>query len=171
MIEGVVVVLAAVLLAGLIVWAWFLGYPAAREEAPALSAKEQAVVLAAADAMFPRGGVLPISGSEAGVLRYINDSLVTSPSRIRLLLRLLFVFVEHGPWLINLRPRLTKQTQEQRVDTLRSWADSPLYFLRVTFTSLRTLVSLAYLSDTRVVQGIGATPDRAPFEGKQAVTA
>jgi hypothetical protein len=151
---------------------WFLGYPAARPEAPSLSAKEQAVVMAAADAMFPRGGALPLSGSEAGALRYVHESLSTSPTRIRLLLRLLFVFVEHGPWVVNFRARLTRQSPEQRVATLRSWAESPVYFLRVVFTSLRTIVSLAYLSDNRVVDGIGATPNTAPFEGhKKAVLA
>ncbi len=162
---------AAVTLVALI-RGWFAGYGAARPEAPSLNAKEQAVLLAAADAMFPRGGVLPISGSEAGVLAHIDATFRASPARTRLLLRLLFRFVEHGPWLLNLRPRLTRQAPERRVETLRSWAESPLYFLRVTFTSLRTLISLAYLADDRVLRRMGAAPDPTPFEGgKRAVVA
>jgi hypothetical protein len=162
---------AAVALVAL-VRGWFAGYGAARPEAPSLNAKEQAVLLAAADAMFPRGGVLPISGSEAGVLAHIDATFRASPARTRLLLRLLFRFVEHGPWLLHLRSRLTRQTLEQRVETLRSWAESPLYFLRVTFTSLRTLISLAYLADDRVLRRMGAAPDPTPFEGnKRAVVA
>lgn len=167
----VVVVVAALALGVALVRGWFLGYGAARPEAPSLNAKEQAVLLAAADAMFPRGGVLPISGSEAGVLRHIDATLRSSPTRIRLLLRLLFRFVEHGPWLLQLRGRLTRQTPARRVETLRSWAESPFYFLRVTFTSLRTLISLAYLADTRVIHEIGAEPDTSPFEGGKQVIA
>ncbi|MDW8251499.1 MAG: hypothetical protein RMJ98_19565 [Myxococcales bacterium] len=168
--ELIVMVLVTTLVLGALVRGWFLGYEAARPEAPSLNAKEQAVLLAAADAMFPRGGVLPISGSEAGVLHHAEATFRASPERTRLLLRLLLRFVEHGPWLLNLRPRLTRQAPAKRVDTLRSWAESRLYFLRVTFTSLRTLISLAYLADKRVLHRMGATPDPTPFEGsKQAV--
>lgn len=148
-----------------LVWGVWLGYPAARPEAPSLNAKEQAVLLAAADAMFPQGGVLPISGSEAGVLVYMEDTLRATPWRTKLLIRLMLRFVEHGPWVTNLRPRLTRQAHAQRVETLRSWAESPFYFLRVVFTSLRTLVSLAYLANDRVVSHIGAAPNLSPFAG------
>lgn len=169
MIEITIVAMFFTVVIVMVSMGWFSGYPPASAEVPALNKKEQAVIQAAANAMFPRGGVLPISGSEAGVLRYFNETLVTSPRQIRLLLRLLLVLTEHGPWLINLRPRLTKQAPEQRVETLRSWAEHPVYFLRVAFTSLRTLISFAYLSDVRVVQKIGATPNRDPFGGRSVV--
>jgi hypothetical protein len=141
-----------------------LGYPPARREAPLLSAKEQAVIEASADAFFPSGGVLPISATEAGVIPYMNQTIEGAPPQTRLLLRLLFQFVEHGPWLFNLRSRFTRQSPEQRVATLQAWAESRFYFLRVTFTSLRTLVSLAYLADQRVIDRIGAVSNLAPFE-------
>jgi len=160
--------IVSLVLVGALVRGVLLGYGPARPEAPLLNAKEQAVVLAAADAMFPGGGVLPISGSEAGVLRYMDDTMRASPWRQRLLVRLMLRFVEHGPWLVNFRARLTRQGPEQRVDTLRSWSSSSIYFLRVVFTSLRTLISLSYLANARVVDRIGAAPNQAPFDGAVA---
>ena len=147
---------------------WFSGYEEARPEAPMLNDKEQAVALAAADAMFPRGGVLPISGSEAGVLTYLDATFRASPPRTRLLMRLLLRFVEHAPWVLGPASRLTRQTQAERVATLNSWANSSNYLLRIVFTSLRTLVSMAYLANVDVLEHIGASPDCAPFGGVPA---
>lgn len=141
----------------------FLGYAPASPDAPHLSAKEQAVIAASSDAFFPRGGSLPISATEAGTVAYMSRMLGDAPFRTRMLLRLLFVFVEHGPWLFNLRSRMTRQTPAQRVATLRAWSESPIYFLRVTFTSLRTLVSLAYLANDGVMKAIGTEPNASPF--------
>jgi hypothetical protein len=160
----ITLVVSTLIVAGL-VRGFFTGYAPALAEAPMLGAKEQAVIAAAADAFFPRGGLLPVSGTEAGTLAYLSDTLRDAPPRTRFLMRLLFVFVEHGPWIFNLRARLTRQTPAQRVETLQAWADHPIYFLRVTFTSLRTLVSLAYLSNSRVVRAMGAEPNTAPFLG------
>ncbi len=163
-----VVGLAAVIAAG--VHGWCAGYGEASEVAPMLNAKEQAVILAAADAMFPRGGVLPISGSEAGVLAYLDRTFRSSPARTRLLMRLLLRFVEHAPWILGPSRRLTRQTQAERVATLEGWANSSSYFLRVVFTSLRTLVSLAYIADLDVLEHIGAVPSATPFEGVPAAS-
>ncbi len=144
-----------------------LGYPPATPDAPQLSGKEQAIVAAAADAMFPAGGVLPISGAQAGVVRYFGETLAGSPTRHRVLLRLLLRLVEHGPWVLNLRGRFTSQRHAERVATLRSWAESPIYLLRVAFTSLRTLLSIAYLADEGVTRAMGAEPDTDPFRLEQ----
>lgn len=163
MTNWVIVVLAGGA-AGLVGTGWFAGYGEANPAAPLLNAKEQAVLVAVADAMFPRGGVLPIAGSDAGVLRFMNETLRTSSLRMSLLMRLLLRVVEHGPWVVNGRARLTKQTPAERVATLQSWSESPIYLLRVVFTSIRTLVSLAYLADDDVVRTIGASPNQAPFE-------
>ncbi len=147
---------------------WLSGYAPARPEAPGLNAKEQAVALAAADAMFPSGGVLPISGSEAGILTYLDETIRSSPPRTALLIRLMLRFVEHGPWLFGPGRRLTRQTAAERVATLEGWAGSSIYFLRIVFTSLRTLVSLAYLAHMDVLHRIGAEPMRTPFQGVPA---
>lgn len=147
-----------------LVYGVVLGYPPARQGAPLLNAKEQAVLAASADAFFPGGGALPISGSEAGILGYMNTTLGASPPRTRLLLRLLLRLVEHGPWLFNLSRRFTRQSPAERIKTLQAWGDSRIYFLRISFTSLRTLVSMAYLANSRVTSIIGAVPNLAPFE-------
>ena len=160
---GMVLGVLALVASGWLARGWLTGYGPARPEAPMLNAKEQEVALAAADAMFPSGGVLPISGSEAGVLVYLDTTMRSSPPRIRLLLRLLLRFVEHGPWLFGPGRRLTKQAPTERVATLQGWAQSSSYFLRVVFTSLRTLVSLAYLADAQVIHCIGVEPELSPF--------
>ena len=145
-----------------------LGYPRPSLPTDTLSAKEQAVLSAAADAIFPPGGALPVSATQAGVVSYLIALLAGLPPRPRLLIHLLLQFVEHGPWAFNLRRRLSRQSPEERVQTFESWEQSRFYFLRVTFQSLRTLVGMAYLANLQVAGQIGAVTNPAPFAPRGA---
>ena len=145
-------------------WGWFGGYPRRALAGGSLSAKEQAIVAAAADAFFPHGGAVSPSGTEAGAVAYFSTLLAELPSGTRILIRLLLRLVEHGPWLLGPARRFTRQTAEQRVVTLRGWEHSSLYFLRISFQSLRTLIGLAYLGNDDVAGALGALPNLAPFE-------
>ena len=160
LVLGVLAVFALVAFA----WGVLLGYPARTLRGGPLSAKEQAIVASAADAFFPHGGSLAPSATEAGVVPYFSNLLAELPAGTRLLIRLLLRLVEHGPWLLGPARRFTRQTAEQRVATLRAWETSSLYFLRISFQSLRTLVGLAYLDNHDVARAVGALPNLAPFE-------
>jgi hypothetical protein len=72
----------------------------------------------------------------------------------------LLQFVEHGPWLFGPARRLTRQSPEARVRTLAAWEGSRIYFLRVAFTSLRTLIAMAYVAHPQVAATLGLREGR-----------
>ena len=131
-----------------------------------LSTIEQRVVVAASDAMFPRGGAIEASGSDAGVVAYFEQMLGEMPGKNRVLVRLLLVFIELSPLVFFFSLPFSRQSEDQRVATLEALAQSPIYFLRITFQSLRTLVSIAYLANDDVARQVGAVPNLSPFEGR-----
>lgn len=154
---------------GLLVRAVWLGYPPPSIAARVLTAREQAVVAAAADALFPGGGPIPLSGTEAGLVAYVDDNLARLGPRARWLVRLLFVLVEHGPWLFGNAPsRFTRLSLDGRLAELARMATSRIYFRRVSFLSLRALLSMGYLANDRVAERIGLAPCLAPFERARA---
>jgi hypothetical protein len=157
---------AAVALVALAVRGLALGYPPPRlPTTRVLSAKEQAIVAACADALFPPGGPIPLSGTEAGVVEYMERYVSRAPRAARSLIRLLFHIVEHGPWLFGpRRARFTRLAPEERCAALDRMARSPIYFRRVTFLSLRTMLSMGYLANDEVSRSIGITCCTAPFE-------
>jgi len=59
-----------------------------------LAPREAAFLAASADALYPPGGVVPPSGSEAGIPEYVDRYLGVVPARVRLLMRLLFLLVD-----------------------------------------------------------------------------
>lgn len=157
-------VIALLLVVALLVRGTVFGYPAAMlPKGAVMTAKEQAIVAACADALFPHGGPIPLSGTEAGLVLYMDNNLRRLPTSTRALVRLLFLLIEHGPWVLGPRPRFTRQTQEQRIHTLATMAVSRLYFLRVAFLSMRTLLSMGYLANSAVAEQIGMTPRPSPF--------
>jgi len=165
LLASVALALAAVLL----VRGIFLGYPRALLEGALLSRKEQAIVAACADALFPPGGPIPLSGTEAGLVAYMDHYLRGLPPAPRLLGRLLFHSVEHGPWVFGpRRARFTRLLPEERVAVLRQMAESRLYFRRVSFLSMRTMMTMGYLAHPVVARALHIVPDQAPFEPREA---
>src|SRR5262249_2962929 len=111
---AVVTVLGVALLRGL-----FLGYPRRRMKSAVLGAKEQAIIAAAADALFPANGPISLSGTQAGVVEYMHAHLLPLGPKQRALMKLLFWFVEHGPWLFGpRRTRFTRLGMEERARVL-----------------------------------------------------
>ena len=87
----------------------FLGYPAKEVPTRNLSRKEQAILAAAADALFPPGGPIPLSGTDAGAIPYLDAYVGRVDRTQRALMRLLFQAVEHGPWVLG--PRFSRFTR------------------------------------------------------------
>jgi hypothetical protein len=145
--------------------ALFLGYPRAALRGVLLSRKEQAIVSACADALFPPAGPIPISGTEAGLVRYMDSYLGRLPRVPRVLARLLLFSVEHGPWIFGPRPaRFTRLRPVERVAVLRAMAKSSLYFRRVSFLSLRTMMTMGYLAHPEVAKRLHIVASSAPFD-------
>jgi hypothetical protein len=144
----------------------FLGYPPARFRGAVLGAKEQAIVAACADALFPQGGAIPLSGTEAGVVRWLDEHMRELPAPTRMLVRLMLQFVELGPWIFGPRcARFTRLDPRERIAALKDMSQSRVYFRRVAFLSLRTLLSMGYLANESVAQRIGIRTSPSPRPG------
>lgn len=143
-----------------------LGYPPAPLARPRIfSRKEQAIVAACADALFPPGGPIPISGTEAGLVEYLDGYVGGLPPVPRLLGRLLFHSVEHGPWAFGpRRVRFTSLRPEERIVALRELYESRHYFRRVSALSMRAMMTMGYLANPRVAELMRMRADLAPFE-------
>lgn len=141
--------------------------PGARSRA--LSVRERAIVAACADALFPAGGPIPLSGTEAGLVEYMEHYVARTPRPLRPYMRLLFHFVELSPWVFGpRRARFTRLPQADRIAVLASMSQSCIYLRRVTFLSLRTMLSMGYLANEKVARAIGVACCATPFERRAA---
>lgn len=157
-----IVILGAV---ALLVRGLFFGYPPARlDEGALLTRKEQAIIAAIADALFPPSGPIPVSGTEAGLVAYIDGHVRGVQTHTRFLMRLLFVFLEHGSWVFGPSRRFTRLSQEERIQALDAMSTSSIYFRRVAFLSIRTMMCMGYLANAEVKRAIGLEYRMAPFE-------
>jgi hypothetical protein len=128
-----------------------------------LSAREYALVCAAADAAFPAGGAIPLSGTQAGIPAHVDRYLAALPPRNRLLIRLLFVLIEHAT-LIFKAPgwdgwrRFSALSLEQRMAVLEGWARSKFQPRRLVFQGLRAVLTMGYFARPAVLRAMGLAP-------------
>lgn len=171
-LASVAVVIALVLL-GCVFLGWRLvtGYPPPALQDGVLNRCEQALVAAVADALFPAGGPIPLSGTEAEILAYFDGYVRRSLPRQRLLMRLLLIFTEYSPLLFGpVRRRFTRLTDAERVAYLERSSVSNIYFRRITFLSFRTLMTMAYLAHPEVERAMRICADCDPFRMGPPVT-
>lgn len=112
-----------------------------------MSKSEQAVVAACADTMFPPAGPISVSGTQAGLVAYVDGYIRALPRMRRFLVHMLFLFIQLSPWLFG--PRRSRFTRLSPADRLRVFEDmavSPLYFRRVAFLSMRAIMTMGYFA-------------------------
>jgi hypothetical protein len=130
-----------------------------------LGPRLQTTIALAADALFPKGELFPLSGAEAGMGAYFDRYLERSQPVERLLIRLLLVFTELSPMLFGPRPLpFSRLRPDQRTAFLREAAQSRIYLRRVAFTSLRALMTMGYLASPLIAQRIGIAFNPDPFD-------
>jgi hypothetical protein len=149
-------------------WQTLLGrllpYPPPNLTDSTLNRMEQTLIAAVGDAFFPAVGPFPRSGREADVLGYFDAYLRRCRSTERALLHLLMVFTELSPVLFG--PRhvpFTRLSPPEQEEFLRGAFHSSIYFRRVGFTSLRALMTMAYLAHPDIARHIGVVADPDPF--------
>ncbi|MCL4686840.1 hypothetical protein KJ059_19035 [Myxococcota bacterium] len=140
-----------------------LGYGASDASLRQLSARETAFLAAAADAVFPPGGLPIESGSEAGVVRHIDGWLALLTRRNRVLIRLLLVFFEHATLLFPAPGRggfrrFSSLSPAQRIALLEVWEHSSWRVRRLFFASLRTILTSSYFASPSVLRELGLAP-------------
>ena len=154
-------VLAALLSAVLLRVSW--GYPRPACRYRCLMPGEAAFLASAAEAMFPPGGAISYSGSDADLPGYLDRLMVASHPRIRLLMHLLFFLVEHATLLFAApgswgRRRFSSLTPEQQVAALDGWGESSLFARRLVFNSLRATLTLGYFAYPPVLRELSLAP-------------
>jgi hypothetical protein len=128
-----------------------------------LAPREAAFLAAAANALYPPGGVVPPSGSEAGIPEYVDRYLGVVPARVRLLMRLLFLLVEQATIVFAApgpggRRRFSSLRGEQQVAALEGWQGSRYFPRRLVFTSLRAVLTMGYFADPAVLRELRLAP-------------
>lgn len=146
---------------------FLVGYPAPARRHAVLARREAAFLEAAANATFPAGGALPPSGGEAGIPAYVDRWLALLHGRIRLLLRLLFVLLEHATLIFPApgrggRRRFSALSAEQQVAALEGWRTSRLYPRRMVFASLRAVLTMGYFAHPAVLRQLRMAPLAIP---------
>jgi hypothetical protein len=143
----------------------FYGYPERSIDGRAIGAKEQAIIAACADAFFPPGGPIPISGTAAGLVGYFDEYVARLPKSQALLVHLLVWFIEHAPWVFGpKRVRFSSLGLDARIAVLQRMHESPIYFRRIAFLSMRTILTMGYLAHPEVMRAMRMVHDPSPFE-------
>ncbi len=140
-----------------------LGYPAPRIRVARLRRSEVAFLSAAADALFPRGGPIEPSGTDAGVPEYVDRYLGEVPAKLSLLMRCLFLLFEHASFFVRApgrggMRRFSSLSPEQRVAVLERWQRSRLFPMRLVFTSLRAILTMGYFASPEVLRTLRLAP-------------
>lgn len=150
----------------------FGGYPDKIAPGGKLSKKEQAVIRACADSFFPPGGPIPVSGTDAKLVDYMEGYVARTPDGQRVLVHLLFWFIEHGTWLFGPKPvRFTSLSEAERLAVLEDMRTSPIYFRRIAFLSMRTMLTMGYLANPDVARAMRMKADTDPFRKSGAASA
>ncbi len=154
------------LLLGLGIWGFrrvFVGYPAPPGPTHRLSKREMAFLAAAADAVYPPGGAIPPSGTEAGIPAHSDSYVAAVGPTMGTLMRLLFFLVVHATLVFAApgpggRRRFSSLTADQRVAVLDGWRTSRLPPRRLVFTSLRAILAMGYFACPAVLRHLRVAP-------------
>lgn len=141
----------------------FSGYPAPATPTRLLTRAEVAFVAAAADAVYPAGGDVPVSGTEARIPEHTDGYVRAIGGTLGTLMRLLFFMMEHATLVFAApgpggRRRFSSLSPEQRVAVFEGWAASRLPARRLVFTSLRAILSMGYFACPAVLEQLRLAP-------------
>jgi hypothetical protein len=139
------------------------GYPRPEARFMLLGRSEIALIGAAAETLYPAGGAVLPSGREADLEGYVDRYLLALPKRIRLLMRLLFLLVEHATLLFPAPGRggwrrFSALPPEQREAVLEGWRRSRLFPRRLVFTTLRAILTMGYFAHPAVLRALRLAP-------------
>jgi len=136
-----------------------------------LSRAEAAVVAAAAEALFPGVGALPVSGRDAHLPHSVDRHLAALPQSKRLQIRALLLVIEHIPLLVPAdepggRRRFSSLPSTARASVLQRLCEHRRGLPRLLFTALRAVLVLGYLGHPANLWALGV----APFEIQPGVS-
>jgi hypothetical protein len=144
-------------------WRLLLGYPSPRRSHRIVNAREAAFLDAAAEAIFPPGGPIPLSGRQADLPAYADGFLLSLPSHLRLQVRAMFLLFEQATIFLPAPGRggfrrFSALDDVQRVAVLRGWSESRVFLRRLAFTALRAVLTMGYLGHPVVMRHLHLAP-------------
>lgn len=141
----------------------FVGYPQPATALRLIRPREAAFLDAAADAIFPAGGAIPLAGRDAGVPGYADRFAMALTPELRLQVRAMLMLFEQatlffpapGPrgWR-----RFSSLSPEQRIAVLDGWARSRFFPRRLAFTALRAVLTMGYLAHPAALRAVRLAP-------------
>lgn len=128
-----------------------------------LTAQEKEILVLAADATFPKGGAMNMSGTEAGVPEHFENYFRRLPPDKQKLIHLMLHFVEAIPLIFGPKHTLFTLMDEKNREKSLDFADKSLYFHRIALQSLRILLTMGYMANADVQKAVGCVPNTNPF--------
>ena len=120
----------------------------------ALSDKEQHIVGAVVDALFPARGAFP-AGRAVDVVARIDEELYAQPPALREDLKAAIQLLEHAPPVVGVLHRLSALPVDERARVFQRLMERGPAVVVQCAVSLKQLSSLAYYADPRVWGAIG----------------
>ncbi|MFT5443607.1 MAG: hypothetical protein ACI8W3_002657 [Myxococcota bacterium] len=142
---------------------FFFGYPIPQKRFAVLAPREVAFLSATAEVMFPAGGAIPISGTEADLPSYADQFLRSVDKGKRWEIRALFMLFEQatlffpGGGASGWR-RFSSLSLEQRELVLQGWHQSPQFLRQILFVALRAVLTMGYLGHPAVTRHLRVAP-------------
>jgi len=143
---------------GLLLWGHGGRYPSPKPACPLvyLERREFAILVALADAIFPKDNPLGLSGSEVRVPEYVDRMLARMPADKAAEFRAMLLLFEHGTLAFGLRARrFTELPQKAREKYLRRWEEARVYSRRMLAAGLKTLLGIGYFAHPDVKAALG----------------
>lgn len=128
-----------------------------------LTGREREIISAIADTTFPPAGSIPLSGTEAGVVDYLDDFLSKIPPGQANLLRAAFLFIEIAPLISGKALNIFTNSSEEARKKILDYSNKYLYIHRALLEGVRVLSTLGYMAHPDVAKKIGCTPNLDPF--------
>lgn len=119
-----------------------------------LNKRQKRFLKAACEVLIPKDAPVAISGIEAGTIENLEEFLDSLPKSQRKLIPWLFRLLGILAFLKKFKP-LYLQSSKQR-ENFFSWLEkNKVYFFRISYYSLKTLLGLGYFANVDVMKGIG----------------
>lgn len=118
-----------------------------------ITEKEHAILLALFEALFPTGSEMPAADPKFIVPR-LDEYLAGTHADMRNLFRAMLHVVEDHAVLMRFS-RFTKLSLAERMEEVRAWETTPLYYKRMGFSSVKLLTGMFYFEQPDVREAMG----------------
>ena len=121
-----------------------------------MSEREIQIIEAVGETLFPRTEA-QVTIDDVGIVAYFDDLFATVPLRERVLLRCLLALfdLQHIVTYPRRPRRFIHATPDERTKSLQGWEQSDIYFRRMAFQAIRSLVLWAYVDSPVVAEAMG----------------